>query len=417
MRVASSFDSPVNFIAGGFYQDGKMTNEVLVIGNSTFGLPAVVQHPVFDVKNSSYSFFGQAMWDITSQLELAAGARWTHEERKMKETNLGPAQGPIGPVSRPDPKIKSSNTAPEITLTYKATDTFTTYIALKKGFKSGSFNTISFVPSNRLASFDDEKVKGAEVGLKMRTTDGQITAELAPYYYKYKDLQVGALELAESQGGVPAPFLRTLNAASAIVKGVDFDMTIQPAAVEGLSINAAVNYNHARYDSFPNAPCGNGQTIGEGCDQLLNPLTNRFTAQDLSGRPLVRAPNWSGSASFSQSLPMGEDMTMKFGAGGTYSGSYYTVLPDLPGFKQKDFWKFDANVSYGASDESWEVALIGRNLNNEITTGWCANANVQNSVFGGQIAGAAAGGAAGHDESTCYAERGREVWARVSLKF
>jgi hypothetical protein len=61
--------------------------------------------------------------------------------------------------------------------------------------------------------------------------------------------------------------------------------------------------------------------------------------------------------------------------------------------------------------------LIGRNLNNEITTGWCANANVQNSVFGGQIAGAAAGGAAGHDESTCYAERGREVWARVSLKF
>jgi iron complex outermembrane receptor protein len=246
---------------------------------------------------------------------------------------------------------------------------------LKKGFKSGSFNSISFVPADRLASFDDEKVQGGELGVKMRTPGGALRAEAAVYYYKYKDLQVGALELAESQGGVPAPFLRTLNAASAKVKGVDFDMTYVPSAIDGLTINAAVNYNRARYDKFANAPCGNGQTIGEGCNQLLNPLTGRYTAQDLSGRPLVRAPNWSGSASFSQALPVGTDKTLRFGAGGTYSGSYYTVLPLLPGFKQDDFVKLDANISLSAADDSWEVALIGRNLNNKITTGWCANAN------------------------------------------
>jgi outer membrane receptor protein involved in Fe transport len=211
--------------------------------------------------------------------------------------------------------------------------------------------------------------------------------------------------------------LRTINAASATVKGLDADVAYSPAVVPGLTLNAAVNINRARYDSFDNAPCGNGQTIGEGCNRLQDPVTRRFTAQDLSGRPLVRAPDYSGSLSFTQAVPLPAQMMLKLGAGATYSDWYYTVLPDLPGFTQGSFVKFDANLAISGNNDLWEFALIGRNLGNKYTTGWCANANVQNSVFGGQVAGAATGGPAGHDESTCYVERGRELWARVSVNF
>jgi iron complex outermembrane receptor protein len=418
VRLASSFtDSPVNFMTGAFFNDGHMVNDVLVGGNTILGLPAVIQHPHFTVDNRSYSLFAQAMWDITKKLELAAGARWTDEKRSMTETNLGPAQGPIGPVSRPDPDISSSNVSPEVTLTYKATDTLTTYASYKTGYKSGSFNTISFVPSTQPASFHDEKAKGGELGVKTRTEDHRLTAEIAAYYYKYDGLQVGALELSNYQGGVPAPFLRTINAASATVKGVDFDVAYVPPIVSGLTLNGAVNYNHARYSSFPNAPCGNGQTIAMGCDQLLNPVSGRYTSQDLSGRPLVRAPDWSASLGFQQAVAFANDMSLSFGGGANFVDSYYTIVPDLPGFVQKSYVKVDANIALHGGDDKWEVAVIGRNLNDRITTGWCANTNLQNSVFGGQIAGAATNGPAGQDEAACFADRGREVWARVTLKF
>ena len=92
-------------------------------------------------------------------------------------------------------------------------------------------------------------------------------------------------------------------------------------------------------------------------------------------------------------------------------------LPDLPGFKQGGYYKIDANLSLSGRNDAWEVALIARNLNNKITTGWCANSNLRNSIFGGQIAGGATSGPAGPDQSACSLDRGRELWARLTLKY
>jgi iron complex outermembrane receptor protein len=417
VRLASSWRGPVNFTVGGFFQDGVMNNDVFVGGNARLNLPPVVQHPVFKVDNRLYSVFGQLTWDITPKLELAGGARWTHEKRSMTETNLGPGQGPIGPVGRPDPSIRSSNISPEVTLTYKATDQVTAYAAYKTGHKSGSYNTLSFVAASSSASFGDEDAKGGEIGLKTSTPDQRLRAAIAAYYYRYNGLQVGALQLSRQQNGIVVPFSATLNAARAISKGVDFDMAYAPEAIPGLTLNAAVSYNRARYSSFPNAPCGNGQTISEGCDQFFNPVTGRYTAQNLKGHPLVRAPEWTGYLGLQDVTPVGDDMRLTVGGGVNFSSSYQTVVPDLPGFRQRSYAKWDANIALAGREDRWEVALIGRNLTNRITTGWCANSNLRNSIFGGQIAGSTTSGAAGPDQSACSVDRGRELWARLTLKY
>ena len=70
----------------------------------------------------------------------------------------------------------------------------------------------------------------------------------------------------------------------------------------------------------------------------------------------------------------------------------------------------------GPSDR-WELALIGRNLSNKITTGLCTNLNGANgSILGGQITGSTGVGPAGIDENACAADRGREVWLRLTLR-
>jgi len=201
------------------------------------------------------------------------------------------------------------------------------------------------------------------------------------------------------------------------VQGVDFDLTYSPSAVPDLTLYAAANYNRARFDQFNNAPCGNGQTMAQGCDQLLNPATGRYTSQDLADRPLVRAPDWTGSLGFDYSIPVGQDLLLSFGATARYSDEFYTNLVELPDYKQDDYIKTCANISLKGRDDAWEVALIGNNLSNEITAGLCSNSNTQNgTVFGGQLAGGPVQGAAGSDELGCVAERGREVWLRVMFK-
>ena len=211
--------------------------------------------------------------------------------------------------------------------------------------------------------------------------------------------------------------LRTINAASAEVEGVDFDVAYSPPQIARLTLQGAVNYNRSRFKEFNNAPCGNGQTIAEGCNQLLNPLTDRFTSQDLGGRPLVRAPDWTASFGVDYEMPIGSNLTLALGAATRYSDEFFTNLVELPDYIQDSYFKTSANIALQGKDDAWEIALIGNNLGNEITAGLCSNSNTQNgTILGGQLAGGTAKGAAGSDELGCVAERGREIWLRVTFR-
>lgn len=413
LRLASDYDSPLNFALGGFYQSGAQETHVLLRGNTVLGLADVLSNVRHDIDIDSISFFGQLVWKIAAHLELAPGARWTRERRTHEQYNRNAANGPVGRSVLLDPTIEATNISPELTLTYTPTDDMTLFAAYKTGFKSGSFNGIIFLSPTTAGSFDDEKVKGGEAGLKSRLLDRQLSLNAAVYYYRYSDLQVGANEISGTTGAL---ILRTLNAASANVYGVDLDAAYTPLGVPGLSMQAAVNYNHARYSSFPNAPCGNGQTFAQGCDQLVNPRTGLRTSQDLKGETLVRAPEWMGSLGSDYEMPVGKDLRLSFGALVSVSSEYSLNLINQPGFFQDAYFKAGTNITLKREDK-WELALIGNNLNNKITSANCFNSNSQNGVFfGGQVAGGLAPGPAGSDEASCVAERGREVWLRATLR-
>ena len=413
VRLASSFSTPLNFTVGAYYQRAQQETRVRLYGNPTMGFPLRSQRNDHKIDIKSVSLFGQLIYKVTPELELAGGVRWTDETRLHKQWNYLASNGPLGLSVLLDPKVSSSNFSPEATITYTPSDDLTIFAAYKTGFKSGSFNGTIYAAPTTPASFGDERVKGGEVGLKSRLADGDVTFNAAAYYYRYSGLQVGAGEI---RGAVIIN--RTLNAASAKVYGVDLDAAWAPRSMPGLKVQAALNYNHARYGSFPNAPCGNGQTIGEGCDQLLNPTTGRFSAQDLAGKALVRAPEWMATLGFSYDLPVTDGLGLMLAANGNYSSRYSTNLTNLPGFFQPAYAKINASVALHDNDDRWEVSLVGNNLANKITSGSCSNSNLQNgSFFGGQIQGGPLPGPAGGDEANCVPDRGREVWVRLKVNF
>ena len=107
------------------------------------------------------------------------------------------------------------------------------FAAYKTGYKSGSFDAINFVPSNTPAAFKDEKSHGGEIGIKTLLDDRQLAMNVATYYYKYSDLQVGAQVLSTIPNGQDIVITRTLNAAAANVYGVEFDTSYHQLRSEG----------------------------------------------------------------------------------------------------------------------------------------------------------------------------------------
>lgn len=423
LRLNSDFSGPLNFTLGGFFQDGQIVDRVIFRGNTAYtGIFPVVNRDgrsIVDIK--TYSLFGQARWKITPELELAGGARWTDETRSADVFNNLTAS----PVTLARPRVHSSNFAPEATITYTPSEDLTFFAAYKRGFKSGSFSIATVAAANGVdTSFGDESVKGYEIGLKTRLVDRSLLLNLAFYDYRYKGLQVGAIE--PSVGGVP--LIRTINAGSARAYGVDFDASFRPRAVEGLSLNASANWNHGRYITLNNVPCYGGQTIAQGCTQFPDPRATArdpatgaqlFTAQDLSGTPLIRAPKWQATFGADYEFSLGSGIRMTLSNNNQYSSKLAQLLavgrPGNDNF-QRAFIKSDLSASIGAENDRWEVALIGKNVTNKLTAGQCSVTNFAAANQGGQVTGGVGMGPAGQSEKSCYSERGRAVWLRLTFR-
>ncbi|MDB5972177.1 MAG: TonB-dependent receptor [Hydrocarboniphaga sp.] len=418
LRLASDFVSPVNFTLGAFYQDGFMKNTNNLRGNTALGLPSLLQQGYHDIDITSYSGFGQARWSATRQLELAAGARWTQEERT--HTQINTISGTPVETTLADPKIKSDNISPEVTVTYTPTDNLTVFGSYKQAYKSGSFDTVTIAAENGEAAFGDEKVEGFEAGIKSRFLDRRLSFNVAGYRYRYRDMQVGANEVTPDGLVID----RTLNAASSTIYGVDLDLAYRPEILRGLTARGGLNWNHARYDQFDDALCWGGQTAAEGCNRIpdatqTDPNTGEplFTAQDLSGHRLVRAPAVSATFGFDYQAQVGHDMTAGIASSTLYSSKYLTNLTDRSDMVQDSYFKTNLSLSLSGHDDRWELALIGNNLNNAITTGNCVNAPLASGIaFGGEITGGTSSGPAGVDELACNAEPGRELWVRLTLR-
>lgn len=413
VRLNSEFSGPLDFTLGGFYQDGRIRGRVILIGNTTIGFPPLISDGRSTVDIKTASLFGQLRWRLFPELELAGGVRWTDETRTLSVFNFLTNTGYLPAGNR----IHASNLAPEVTLTYTPRDNLTLFAAFKRGYKSGSFG-IGVAPTpNQDTSFGDERVTGGEVGLKSRLLDRKVLLNLAAYDYRYKGLQVGAVEPADETG---LPVVKTVNAGSARSYGIDFDAAYNPASLKGLSLNASLNWNRGRYRTLNNVPCYAGQTIAQQCNQFLNPSTDLFTAQDLSGTPLIRSPEWQATFGFSYETPINSGWQLVFTNSNQYSSRFVTYLaterPNNDNF-QKSFIKTDVSVAIGDTDDRWELALIGKNITDKITSSTCQASNFAGgNLLGGQITGGPTSGPAGYSEAGCNTERGRSVWVRLTLR-
>lgn len=357
LRLQSSFSTPFNFTLGLFYGDDKRT--YLQDGTiGYFGIDPATGRTDTTASDSSftgktYSVFTQLGYKFTPTLELTGGARYTHERKtgNMGNVYLHAARAAsFLPVSkRLIGSFTENNVSPEVTLSWHPMTDVLLYGSYKTGFKSGGFSSPTRYPANATLDnqqFGLEKVRGFESGMKFSALDRRLAGDVALYRYLYKGLQLTAYD------GTTSSYF-TQNAGSAIVKGVELNLHYR--LNDELQLRGSVAYNHARYKSFVGSQCFTGQTAAEGCVAAK---------QNLSGKPLSRAPDWGLQGGATYDLPITSDWTFGVSGDVRYTSGYFISTNNSPFAYQHGFTTFDASARIYNKD--WELALIGRNLGNEI---------------------------------------------------
>lgn len=382
LRAQTSYDGPVNVLAGLYYQKTKRDHtQAGSFGNiEDDRAPAAYRYLGYfkrsETDGETLSGYGQVTWKLVDTLEATGGVRYTHETKDsyLLQPYVNAALQFLFPQNRVvNAQQTFDNWSPEATLTWKPTSDVTVYGAYKTAYKSGGFSNSGFVSAGTIPSdvaFNPETARGFEAGIKSTLMDRQLRLNLGVYSYKYVDLQVDFFN------SNTFAFITT-NAGGARTKGVELEFEFAPRALDGFNLHGTLNYNRARYTDYI-APCYGGQSVAAGC----NTTFQGAGGQNLSGKATAVAPEWTGSLGFSYEAPVGNGLAMGLSADSRYSGSYLASSFAHPLSRQDQYLTVDATLRLKTEDDRYEVALIGKNLTNRFIVGGVVDAPNTPAVAG-----------------------------------
>jgi iron complex outermembrane receptor protein len=227
----------------------------------------------------SYAFYLDATYHLTDALSVDVGGRYSNDY-----VHVGAAETPSPWATAHD---SFSAFTPRGSIRYELAPRTSVYFTYSQGYRNGGFNP---VPPLQTTPFQPEKIKSYEVGFKAANNWIQYSA--AAFYYDYRNMQVGIVE----QTGATLTDL-TANAKAAQLYGLDNDITMRP--MDHMTLRAGVEWLHGRYTDFNNysgtglCAVANANTAALGCT-AANLGSNLSETQNLDGKRMIRAPDWSG---------------------------------------------------------------------------------------------------------------------------
>lgn len=422
-RIQTQFDGNVNFQGGLLYSDKDLffrnSARIAPFGPDSRNGRQWTWDKVAEQESRSWSAYGEVIWNFTDQWELSAGARYTDEERDFKFSV--PHLHEVFDVFLPG--ILSSQSlagvfndddiSPQVTLSWQPRDELMLFAAYREGFKSGGFDASHTLapgpPDDVIQSirFESEKADGYEFGFKSRWVNGSVQVNATAYFFDYDELQLSTLDTETTQ-------FRIQNVAAASTDGVEVELTWAPT--DDLTLRAFINYNDASFDDFLTS-CHAGQSIEAGCNQV--PVfdaalgVDRFVSQDVGGETAPGAAEWVSTFGLTYNMDLGDSgWRTVFDLDGRYSDSYGLSLTRIPDSEQDSYVILDGSIRIISPDERWEVALVGRNIDDELV------------VVGKNdrpLTGSGNGLPAGHPslqraDSTSRVMRGRQIWLQLNYR-
>ncbi len=319
----------------------------------------------------SWALFGQLEAQITEQLRLIAGARYTNDNVRQEIFYfqlpfLCRAAFSAGQscLSRPMPTPPDIAETDADRLTYKLTAqyAFSPEINVYASYATGYKGPMISYPANQpQLPLLPETSESWEIGVRAQLFQRRLSVNLDLFTVSYDNFQG-----QQRVGAPPIFYYTTTNAGGLRTRGVEFDATWRVTPHFTLSGN--VSYIPTEFTEF-SVQCfdlyANPATTPGQCNYLRpgTPAGAPFQF-NAAGYPLIYSPKWTYAITGDLNLPIGSDLVLGAHATYAYRSSTYGVVAD-PNSINPGYGIANAEIGIGADDGSWRVSLFARNLFDE----------------------------------------------------
>ena len=348
LRVTSDLDGRFDFILGGFYLKSRGSGfvDTWTPANRTSGAVSKFDTRLGQVE--SYALFGEAYFDLTDDITLTGGLRYTQDDKRIETASGTFVLNPYFIGEADFSKVTGRavvNWNPDVSFT----DDSNFYLSFSRGFKSGGFNP----GNNTIPVFESEVIDAYELGAKNTFLDGAGRLNVAVFNYDYANLIVGNLV---------GTAVANTNIPKSRVRGAEFELVYTPTDPLRLEATLGLLDTSIRSD-FLSADPSRGNA--------------RF---QLKGNELPNAP--------SSTVKLAAEYTIEAASG-------WTIRPRLDfytqsGFHSREFnvaadevdsWKqLDASIQMTNRDRDLTITAFVKNVTDEDSITWLeVNSNLVGS--------------------------------------
>ncbi|RGP39901.1 Pesticin receptor [Altererythrobacter insulae] len=363
-------------VLGAYYLDATAFTAfdvALFTTGDLIGLPGLNAQTLGDVETETWSIFGDFTHDLTDNLSLSLGGRYTNDKRTsqvLRTTFIGGFSDLFIPDSPAIPIAVTSDFngsetfkefTPRASISFKPDDDNNIYFTYSRGFKGGGFDPrgqttgapdldgdgdIDFDDQFEFLRFAPETVDSFELGWKASLADGRLNVSLAGFVSQYDDVQIpGSVGFDSTGDGINDSFIGiTSNAASADVNGVEF---------EGNALVA---------EEFAGAGSRFGINWSLGVlDAEFNTFIDAFGNDVADQRVFQNTPDITGHMGFTLALPVASGMVDILGSASLRSDASQFEVPNQ--FLDQDgFVLADASIVYTDDSDRFSIGAHIKNI-------------------------------------------------------
>ena len=394
LRLNASFELPASMtgdaVAGFFYQKDDADFCVLqvlgfldLLGVSTanFGTPTFFDNNPQVLCNQqrakNWALFFDTTINLTEQLALSGGFRWTDERKKWAGRNqvfiqaLNGGFDPLFTWQDLDKPLDAGNfrrfptgvvrdreswgePTGRMTIAYDVADGVFTYLTYAHGFKSGAYNDQTGtsgapITAASAAPTDPEIADSGELGVKLDLLDNRLRLNVAGFYVRYKQAQRDIVAIFTNPLGGTCQETRFFNAAEVRSGGIELELNALLA--DWLEFRGNFGWIDSKYTRFE------ADTDFDGIPDV-----------DFSNRDVNRSVPFQGGGELiaRHEFAAGE---MAYSFGVDYEAEspfvYSNVTPAFDGITDERTL-LNASITFRDSADRYFVRLYGHNLSNRI---------------------------------------------------
>lgn len=403
-RFISDFDSPLNLVAGAFYQDTKSTMTALVDGpgyaNITDTGTTEIERSTTQNDTVQFSGFVELNLEVNERLRLFAGVRYVNEKvtSELVESYVIGIFSPIftdpadiyAPVYFPVPndvdalnapggpgttfEFKLSTFLPRFGFEFDVAEDKMLYGTIARGIRNGGLNSpfsaLGFGPVgspgfNNAITYDPDDIITGEIGLKTQWMNGNLTFNIAGFYSDFQDPQIG----------ISNPGALTANGPPLKIYGLEIESSYR--ANDNVSLFFSGNFTQAEYTrgmsvfAVAGAPA-DYQDLAKGNRPPNVPKLSFSTGADLTYPLGTKGMDLTGQIAFQ------------------YIGERETFPQNFPAGRLGSLSMLDLRL--GVETERWSLTAYVNNLLNDLelqaTTIPTSSATLVNGVLDAPLSSA-----------------------------